>query len=143
MQASIPKRLQFRSQVRDLIPIGLIQPPCSNLSNGNKPAFEQHSQVLGNRGPCQREVGRDLAGRSLLIPNHRQDLSPGPICQCAQGGVHNVKSVSIFLRKRQVTLRPHVPGFLVHKTRQVSFVEQRVLKQSVRRVSARVSTKQS
>ena len=51
-----------------------VQPSCAVPALVHEPRLLEDVQVLGDRGPRDVEVGRDLAGAELVVSDEGEDL---------------------------------------------------------------------
>src|SRR5712691_2141667 len=103
-QSHVPELLEELLELGEPFRTCSVKAPRAVPSLAHEPRLLQDVQVLGDRGPRDVEVRRDLAGAQLVVADEREDLTAPGRGDRFQCGLHAFY-VSRFLRKKQLNFR--------------------------------------
>src|SRR5712691_1062941 len=104
LEPDVPELLEEVLELGEPFGTCSVQAPRAVASLAHEPRLLQNVQVLGDRGPRDVEVRRDLPGAELVVADERENLPPPGRGDCFECGLHG-SYVSIFLRKKQLNFR--------------------------------------
>src|ERR671919_527921 len=102
LQAVCPEALHELAQPAQALRPRPVETPGSFPTLHDEPGLLQHRQVLGDRRSRDLELGRDLSGGQLCIPDELEDAPATRLGDGAYGGFHE-PYLSKRLRKKQLT----------------------------------------
>src|SRR5918996_5574203 len=88
LQALCPEALHELAQPAEALGPRPVETPSSLPALDDQPGFLQHRQVLGDRGPRDLELVRDLTGGQLPLPDELEDAPAARLGDGAGGGFH-------------------------------------------------------
>src|SRR5918996_832909 len=88
LQAFVPEALHERAQPAEALGPRPVETPGSFPALHDEPGLLQHRQVLRDRRPRHVELGRDLTGGQLGIPDELENAPATRLGDGADGGFH-------------------------------------------------------